>query len=171
VTRNDSGWHTLGRVIAKALKLDARPRPRQPAPPTDGYPGDFTGPFPIAYQPRADQAADPGEIVWTWVPYEEDHTRGKDRPVLIVGRDAAWLLACPLTSKDHDLDAAQEAAAGRYWVDIGTGAWDSSGRASEARVNRIIRVNPKTIRRISARLSEDRFAQVADGIARHRPSR
>ena len=42
----------------------------------------------VEYSPRPSTAmADPGEIVWTWVAYEEDPTQGKDRPVLVVGRD------------------------------------------------------------------------------------
>ncbi len=43
----------------------------------------------LVYSPNLDGRADPGEIVWTWVTYEEDPTRGKDRPVLVVGRDHA----------------------------------------------------------------------------------
>ena len=66
------------------------------------YPGDFTGPLAPSYSPKPDGRPDPGEIVWTWVPFEEDHTQGKDRPVLVVGRDGRWLLALQLTSKDHD---------------------------------------------------------------------
>lgn len=73
--------------------------------------------------PLNDEQADPGEIVWTWVPYEEDHTQGKDRPALIIGRDGRWLLALQVTSQDHDRDVEQEAHAGRYWEDIGTGGW------------------------------------------------
>lgn len=114
--------------------------------------------------------ADPGEVVWTWVPYEEDYSQGKDRPVLIIGRDPGrpvWLLGLQLTSQDHDRDAEQEARAGRYWVDIGSGGWDSQGRPSEARVNRIIRIDPAKVRRISVSLSEDRFAEVAEAVARH----
>ena len=42
----------------------------------------------VVYAPDLDGRADPGEIVWTWVVYEDDPTRGKDRPVLVVGRDA-----------------------------------------------------------------------------------
>jgi hypothetical protein len=131
------------------------------------YPGDFTGRFEITYQPNPDGVPDPGEVVWTWVPYEEDHSVGKDRPVLIVGRDRGWLLAVAMTSKDHDSDAGQEARAGRFWVDIGRGDWDRSGRASEVRVNRIIRVNPASVRRIASRLDQQRFAKVAEGIRRH----
>lgn len=132
-----------------------------------GYPGDHQGHFDICYDPRPDDVPDPGEVVWTWVPYEEDHSQGKDRPVLIVGRQDRWLLAVPLTSKDHNLDASQEARSGRFWVDVGTGAWDRSGRASQARVNRVIRVKPRAVRRIGARLDEQRFAAVAQGIRQH----
>lgn len=132
-----------------------------------GYPGDFTGVPTLGYQPDNDTEADPGEVVWTWVPYEEDHSRGKDRPVLVIGRDGPWLLALPMTSQDHDRDARQEAAQGRYWVDIGAGGWDRSGRASEVRVNRILRVSPDAVRRIAARLPRDRYDEVARAVLRH----
>ena len=38
----------------------------------------------LVYAPDLDGRADPGEIVWTWVVYEDDPSRGKDRPVLVV---------------------------------------------------------------------------------------
>ena len=47
----------------------------------------------IAYDPHPDGRPDPGEVVWTWVPYEEDPTQGKDRPVLIVARQGESLVA------------------------------------------------------------------------------
>ncbi len=76
------------------------------------------------YAPDPDGDPDPGEIVWTWVPYEENDGRGKDRPVLVVAREAGGrtLLAVQLSSKRHDHD--------REWVPIGTGPWDSAGRES-----------------------------------------
>ena len=101
------------------------------------------------------------------MPYEEDHAEGKDRPVLIIGRDRDWLLGLGLSSQDHDLDRAQEARNGRYWVEIGTGDWDPSGRVSEVRVNRIIRVDPGAVRRVGARLDKARFDQVATGVRRY----
>ena len=114
--------------------------------PTKGaaYPGDFRGNPAISYEPNPGngKVADPGEIVWTWVPFEEDHSQGKDRPVLVIGHDGPWLLALPLTTKDHDLDVAQEARAGRHWTDIGSGPWDHRGRDSEVRLDRILRVDP-----------------------------
>jgi hypothetical protein len=117
------------------------------------------------YAPHLDGEPDPGEIVWTWVPYEEDPTQGKDRPVLLVGRDGPWLLALQLTSKDHDRDAAQEARAGRLWLDIGSGPWDRQGRPSEIRLNRVIRVAPDAVRREGAVMGEALFRQVVAAMA------
>lgn len=131
------------------------------------YPGDFTGRPDIVYTPRKDGEPDPGEVVWTWVPYEEDHSQGKDRPALVIGRDGQWLLVLQVTSQDHDRDAAQEASAGRYWIDIGTGEWDSQGRPSEARVNRIIRIDPDKVRRIGAILDEGTFDNVRREVLKH----
>ncbi len=135
--------------------------PAHTAPPSRApYPGDFHGVPDVSYAPNLDGRPDPGEIVWTWVPYEEDHSQGKDRPVLLIGRDADWLLALPLTSKDHDRDKDQEHHAGRDWVDIGSGPWDTRGRPSEVRINRILRVDPAAVRREGAVLDRSRFDAV-----------
>jgi len=131
------------------------------------YPGDFIGPAALRYAPHQDGVADPGEVVWTWVPFQEDFDKGKDRPVLIVGQDGPWLLAVPMTSKDHDRDARQEASEGRFWHDLGSGPWDSAGRPSEVRVDRIVRVDPRAVRRIAARLDSSRFEEVAEAIRQH----
>lgn len=169
----------LGRALrdqTRPRRQDSRRRERQPqsehsqtprSHDDSTYPGDFTARPRITYAPFDDRAADPGEIVWTWVPYEEDHSQGKDRPVLVIGRDDRWLLALQVTSKDHDRDRAQEASQGRYWEDIGSGAWDSQGKPSEVRVNRIIRVDPAAIRRIGAVLDKERFDLVAAEVLSH----
>lgn len=148
----------------------AGPKPTAPRPSgrdlpeTDGYPGDFEGKVKPVYRPELDGEPDPGEVVWSWVPYEEDHSQGKDRPVLIVGNDGPWLLALQLTSQDHDRDAEQEARAGRRWMDIGTGDWDSSGRPSEVRLNRVIRIHPDAVRREGAILDRGIFDKVAAAL-------
>lgn len=160
--------------ISRALRVvvDALRRAPQAKAPTSGvgsrartaasggYPGDATHLPDTTYRPRPDGEPDAGEIVWTWVPYEEDHSKGKDRPVLVIGREGGWAIGLQLTSKDHDRDAAQEARAGRRWVDVGTGPWDGRGRPSEVRVNRLIRVDPAAVRREGAVLSAERYAQV-----------
>ncbi len=131
------------------------------------YPGDATVLPDTTYAPAPDGKPDPGEIVWTWVPYEEDPSQGKDRPVLVIGREADWLVALPLTSKDHDRDAAQERRSGREWVDIGTGDWDRRGRPSEVRVNRLVRVDPSGVRREGAVLPRDRYDRVIAAARAH----
>lgn len=108
----------------------------------------------IAYTPDLDGAADPGEIVWAWVPYEEDDGRGKDRPLLVVGRRDSDLLGLMLSSKpDHAGDPA--------WVAIGSGAWDPAGRASFVRLDRVLEVGEHDIRREGAVLDRERFERVA----------
>lgn len=134
------------------------------APATRGYPGDFRGPLVPEYSPQPDGRPDPGEVVWTWVPFEEDHSQGKDRPVLLVGRDGPWLLGLQLTSKDHDGHPGNDGARGPRWVDIGSGAWDRQRRPSEVRVDRVVRVDPAAIRREGAVLPRDRFATVAAAL-------
>ena len=128
------------------------------------YPGDFTGVARIDYAPEPDGDADPGEVVWAWVPFEEDHRRGKDRPTLVIGRDGPYLLALMLTSVDHDLDEEQEARWGRYWMDIGTGDWDGRGRPSEVRLDRVLRLDPRAVRREGGRLDRGPFDSVAAAL-------
>jgi hypothetical protein len=130
---------------------------------TPYYPGDYTGPLDPVYDPHADGRPDPGEIVWTWVPFEEDFRQGKDRPVLLVGRDGRWLLGLQLTSQDHDGRPAHDN--GPHWVDIGAGDWDHQRRPSEVRVDRVIRVDPAAVRREGAVLARQRFATVARAVA------
>ncbi|HEX2811018.1 MAG TPA: type II toxin-antitoxin system PemK/MazF family toxin [Kineosporiaceae bacterium] len=127
--------------------------------PTDG--GDEPGRFQVQYRPDPDGRPDPGEVVWTWVPFEEDRTQGKDRPVLIMGRHAEHLLGLMLTSKDHDRDLAREAASGRIWMDLGAGPWDRQGRPSEVRLDRVLRLDPARVRREGATLDRPRFDAVA----------
>ncbi len=131
--------------------------------PVGSYPGDFTGVATVEYAPRADGRADPGEVVWGWVPYEEDHARGKDRPALVVGRDGRWMLALMLTSRDHDADRQHEGR-GDDWMDVGSGAWDSRGRPSEVRLDRVLRLDPDDIRREGARLDRGVFDRVAAAL-------
>lgn len=134
---------------------------------SSGYPGDFTGRPVLEYRPDPDGDADPGEVVWGWVPYEDDPARGKDRPVLVIGRDGPWLLGLMLTSKDHDRDAAQEARWGRHWFDVGTGAWDPLRRPSEVRVDRIVRLAPGAVRREGAALDRHVYDAVAERVRAH----
>lgn len=171
---------TLGNAVRGALRfLDrlggappATRRPagkapaRQPARASGGltgtYPGDFQGKTKVQYRPAANGLAEPGEIVWTWVPFEEDHSRGKDRPVLLVGSQGRYLLGLMLTSKDHDGDARRS----DDYVDIGTGPWDRQWRPSEARLDRILQINPRDVRREGAILDAGRFRDISSALRR-----
>ncbi|WP_440102315.1 type II toxin-antitoxin system PemK/MazF family toxin [Glutamicibacter mishrai] len=125
-----------------------------------GYPGDYHGPINFEYQPSMDGNADPGEIVWGWVPYEEDYSQGKDRPVLIVGRAEGWLLGLMLTSKDKNNSNQQNPD----YMDIGTGGWDRERRPSEVKLDRIIRLNDQFVRREGAILDRERFSNVVNAL-------
>ena len=152
---------------AKSAAKSSAPKPSAPASTgaSNGsdYPGDYRDMINFEYSPSLDGDADPGEIVWTWVPFEEDHSQGKDRPVLLVGRDGEYLLALMMTSKDHN---NREHADPNY-LDIGSGPWDPQGRASEVKLNRVIRVRPDAMRREGAIMPEDTFRLIERAWTRH----
>jgi hypothetical protein len=108
----------------------------------------------VVYAPDLDGGADPGEVVWTWVVYEDDPTRGKDRPVLVVGRDRRTLLGLMLSSQEHHRNHPD-------WVGIGSGSWDYEGRASWVRLDRVLDVPEEGIRREGAILEREVFEVVA----------
>jgi len=108
----------------------------------------------VVYSPDLDGRADPGEIVWTWVVYEDDPTRGKDRPVLVVGRDRQTLLGLMLSSQAHHTGDPS-------WAAIGRGDWDGEGRPSWVRLDRVLDVPEESIRREGAILDRERFEMVA----------
>ena len=133
----------------------------EPARTTVPYEGELP---PLEYAPEPDDDADPGEIVWAWVPYDENDGRGKDRPVLVIARHRGGYLGLQTTSKDHDRDRTDEARWGRYWFDIGSGEWDSRGRESEVRLDRVLYLPTDAVRREGARLAQSRFDAVGQAL-------
>ena len=119
------------------------------------------------YSPETDGEADPGEVVWAWVPYEDDPSQGKDRPVLVLARQESLLTCLYLTSKDHDRDADDEARYGRFWMDVGTGGWDSQGRESEIRLDRKLVIPDTEVRREGSALDQPVFDAVVAAAAQH----
>jgi len=172
-------WRELGRLIERVLRDAMRaPRPGSGSAPRTGrglsgsgqvespgqYGADATRDvrreelpqIRIAYAPDADGDPDPGEIVWTWVPYVENDGRGKDRPVLIIGRlGSEAVVGCSLSTKQH-----------RGFIPIGAGGWDSQGRESYLSPERLLRVTPAGMRREGHVLPRDRFEPPVKIVAR-----
>jgi hypothetical protein len=113
----------------------------------------------LAYSPSLDGKADPGEVVWTWVVFEEDASQGKDRPVLVVGRDRAKLLGLMLSSNPRR-------EADPNWMYLGEGEWDAERRPSWIRLDRVLDVPEAGIRREGAVLGKSAFDQVAERLVR-----
>lgn len=129
--------------------------------PERGGAWDFRGRLQPEYSPQRDGDPDPGEVVWAWVPYREDPSQGKDRPIVVIGRDAddpGILVALMLSSKDHDGDAE--------WWSIGTGAWDGAGRESWVRLDRPLAVTESGVRREGAILPKEVFLDVVERAGR-----
>lgn len=117
------------------------------------------GKLTITYSPNTDGDPDAGEVIWTWVPYEENDGRGKDRPVLVIGRQSAdRVYVVRLTSKSHDGD--------RDFLSIGSGPWDSQGRPSWVDIDQVYTVHIGGMRRESSSLDLKRFSVVADALVK-----
>src|ERR1700743_2832416 len=135
--------HAVVREIEQVVKVTANAMGSGVEPPpaaiTEGRPVTSTS-FPtshrarkVVYAPDLDGRADPGEIVWTWVVYEDDPTKGKDRTVPVVGRDRSVLLGLMVSSQErHETDPD--------WVGIGAGDWDYERRRSWGRLDRVLHV-------------------------------
>lgn len=107
-----------------------------------------------SYAPKLDGEPDPGEVIWTWVPYVENDGRGKDRPVLIIARltPSSWA-ACYLSTKQH-----------HGFVSVGTGPWDSQGRESFLSPERVLRVTEVGMRRESTGMSRAAFERAVQAV-------
>ncbi|MGO1173019.1 MAG: type II toxin-antitoxin system PemK/MazF family toxin [Actinomycetaceae bacterium] len=119
----------------------------------------------LTYTPRDDDRADPGEVVWAWVPYDENDGRGKDRPVLVLARLEGAVLGAQMTSKDRADGGEYTDRHGRSWIDVGTGDWDSQGRDSEVRLDRLLRLPHEAVRREGSALDREAYARVTDVLA------
>ncbi|MDT4992631.1 MAG: hypothetical protein QOH97_2523 [Actinoplanes sp.] len=133
------------RSVPAPVRAPAHPRP---APPKGRH---------LDYAPKLDGDADPGEIVWTWVTYEDDPTQGKDRPVLVVGRTGRTLLGLMLSSQS-------ERDGQRNWLALGPGDWDREARPSWIRLDRVLTVDQNGIRREGAILDRARFDRIAGAL-------
>jgi len=142
-------------------KVSKRSSPaRRGATSKSGLPSE--GVVTVEYTPRLDGDPDPGEIVWTWVPFEEDPEQGKDRPVVVIGRRGDGLVGVPLTSRKNDREAQ---------ISIGAGDWDPKRRTSYARIWRMLDIDEGATRREGAVLQRDRFDDVIAAVDRYYDTR
>jgi hypothetical protein len=141
--------HTADRVAGTAKKVTGRSK--QPELPPEGS-------VTIEYSPRQDGDPDPGEVVWAWVPFEEDASQGKDRPVVIIGRRGSKLVGVPLTTKPNDREAQ---------LNMGTGGWDPKRRTSYARIWRMLDIDPDGARREGAVLDVQRFEALVVAVDKY----
>lgn len=109
------------------------------------------------YSPELDGDPDPGEIVWTWVSFEEDSRLGQDRPLAILGRaEDHRLVGMMLSSRDRTGD--------RDWLAIGSGPWDREGRRSWLRRDRLLAVPAHAVRREGAVLPRATYDSVLAAV-------
>lgn len=110
----------------------------------------------ISYSPEPDNDPDPGEVVWTWVPFAENDGRGKDRPVLIIARiDNSTVAGCYMSTKQH-----------RGFIEVGPGPWDKQGRTSYLNPARVLRVTYRGMRREGAIMPMTTFKEVMQKLTR-----
>jgi hypothetical protein len=94
----------------------------------------------LAYSPKADGRADPGEVVWALVAYQDQPEVSKDRPVLVVGRkDPRTVLGLMLSSQPKRSDQSD-------WL------------------ARVLELSDRGIRREGAVLDRARFSLVAQAL-------
>lgn len=128
--------------------------------PARGGAYDYRGRVRVDYRPQRDREADPGEVVWSWVAYEDDPRVGKDRPLAIIGwADDGRLAAVMLSSRDHD--------GHRTWIPIGSGPWDRQGRPSWVRTDRVLAVDSAAVRREGAVLTRRAHQTIVREVERH----
>ncbi|MDP1877033.1 MAG: type II toxin-antitoxin system PemK/MazF family toxin [Actinomycetota bacterium] len=132
--------------------------------PARGGATDYVGRIHWEYGPRIDSDADPGEVVWAWVPFEDAPAVGKDRPIAIIGRtEDRRLVALMMSSRDHDGHPD--------WIAVGSGPWDRDGRPSWVRRDRLLAVAASAVRREGAVLPAEAYGRIAGALGGPVPGR
>ncbi len=112
----------------------------------------------LRYSAQPDGRPDAGEVVWGWVPYQEDPHQGKDRPLLILAPASGdRVYAMKLTSR--------RPADGSDHVLLGSGPWDHAGRPSWLDVDQVYLVPRRGVRREGAAVAPEVFDRVAEQLA------
>lgn len=113
---------------------------------------------PIFYAPDMDGQADPGEVVWIWVPADGPGNPPRERSMVVVGRTRNTILGLLIScNPEHRVDDD--------WIDIGAGGWDERGRQSWVRLDRILEVSELGIRRQGTVIPRGRFERIAGRLS------
>ena len=75
-----------------AIRTTSQAPTARPAAGTGQPAADFDGLPEMRYQAKGPGGFASGQIVWTWIAYEEDPSQGKDRPVLLIGAHSGWII-------------------------------------------------------------------------------
>lgn len=95
----------------------------------------------------------PGDVVWTFIRFEDEPGEGKDRPVIIIDVDGRRLSVVGMTSNS-------KRDGQRGYVHIGNGSWDHLHRDSWANVHRVVVIPRRSIRRRGGSLDPSAFKKV-----------
>ena len=107
----------------------------------------------IFYAPDMDGQAEPGEVVWFYVPA----TPPRERSMLVIGRDRHEVLGLLISSND---DHADDDA----WLPIGSGEWKTTGEPCWVRLDKTLSIPETDLRRRGAIFPPRRFDRVADHL-------
>ena len=110
----------------------------------------------IFYAPDMDGQAEPGEVVWFYVPA----TPLRERSMLVVGRDRQDVLGLLISSND---DHADDDA----WLPIGSGEWKTTGEPCWVRLDKTLAIPETDLRRRGALFPPRRFDRIADHLRKH----
>lgn len=108
---------------------------------------------------RRDRYA-PGTVVWGPVQYA-DGTAVKDRPAIVVGRDAPGVLLVLALSSQAKRDGR------RGWFALGSGEWDRARRPSYARLDPYYRMPEKAVRRVGGAVDDRTLAGLTGALTAH----
>ena len=113
----------------------------------------------VTYKPDwPDDHPDPGEVVWARVPFQDDPSQSKDRPVLIIGRVNG-------STKLAGIQLTTQIRGRKFELPIGTGSWDRLGRNTAVRLDRIVQIDPSNYRREGSVFERAKFDSVIGHLA------
>lgn len=109
----------------------------------------------IHFAPDLDGQADSGEVVWVWAPTDGANSPPHERAILVIGRNRSTLMGLLISpNPQHDEE--------EWWLEIGSGEWDESGRQCWLRLDRVLEVSEEQVRRQGILFPQRRFERLAN---------